>query len=203
MPPGAREPKTLATETKRDESARPEKLEARAAAPGARDAIRSVSRSERRRLPCRAHAIRLVDRWMCTSCMYASAIEIQASGSTVPRPEDGRAHTTRVRLKNSARACAYLLLSFSPGNSGYSFASGGAAGSDMVGFAVAFTGGGAAFTGSGAGSGTDEGSGGVGSCCLESFPPIREWRMPVRRSAKYSTPGCFSLSKSACLPHLG
>jgi len=75
---------------------------------------------------------------------------------------------------------AYLLLSFSPGNSGYSFASGGAVGSDMVGFAVSFTGGETAFTGSGAGFGTDEGSGGVGSCCLESFPPIGEWRHRVR-----------------------
>ena len=151
-----------------------------AAAPGARDAIRSVSRGERRALPSRVHAVRLVDRWTRASRACASALESRASASTVPRPKDRHPRTTRCARKTRRVHGAYLLLSFSPGNSGYSFASGGAVGSDMVGFAVSFTGGETAFTGSGAGFGTDEGSGGVGSCCLESFPPIGEWRHRVR-----------------------
>ena len=64
----------------------------------------------------------------------------------------------------------HLLESFSPGNSGYSFASGGAVGSDILTGGFSRTGSGAG--GSGVGAGVVSVGGGVGSVCLEPSPPI-------------------------------
>ena len=64
----------------------------------------------------------------------------------------------------------HLLESFSPGNSGYSFASGGAVGSDILTDGLTRTGSGAG--GSGVGAGVVSVGGGVGSVCLEPSPPI-------------------------------
>lgn len=146
----------------------------RAAAPGARDAIRSVSRPRASTFP--VSCPRRSSRQSINARFTYACVRVRVPSVGVRRPSSrgqARAHHAGAVEKLDG---AYLLLSFSPGNSGYSFASGGAVGSDMVGFAVSFTGWGGAFTGSGAGSGTVEGSGGVGSCCLESFPPIGEWR---------------------------
>jgi hypothetical protein len=82
-----------------------------AAAPGARDAIRSVSRVERRALPSRVHAVRLVDRWTRASRACASALESRASASTVPRPKDRHPRTTRCARK-TRRAWRVPLAEF-------------------------------------------------------------------------------------------
>ena len=126
---------------------------------GARDAIRSVSRPRASTSP--VSCPRRSSRQSINARFTYACVRVRVPSVGVRRPSSrgqARAHHAGAVEKLDG---AYLLLSFSPGNSGYSFASGGAVGSDMVGFAVSFTGWGGAFTGSGAGFWTVEGSGGV------------------------------------------